>query len=261
MSNSVLQEEPRNRRNETVPDAGTQTPASEVGWRIDVLQERFRQYSAQVHANLVEASLATVAEVTEQLSAEIAEPSKSISYDNLRRFDIASADIERDCDQLKLQVTENRFDGKLPCSLLGEDGFLVPVSYSELLMVEMRGTEPEGRAFLPIEQALRGFAAGLTQFLLLRIAARFFFSNVSPPPPNSSPPQMPIRVFSQTHGARVSYSPAYFISYVTFSAPTSPALGTILPGRYLFKITTNQRDFFDQALFDIPPSFDVSLMV
>jgi hypothetical protein len=57
----------------------------------------------------------------------------------------------------------------------------------------------------------------------------------TPPPPEASAGGgLRVQVSCCTRGLRIHVSPAYFISWVYFGSPTSPVVGYVLPGRYIF---------------------------
>ncbi len=218
--------------------------------------------------------------ICENLANQILdEGNQPISFEGLRHATASTADIEQNVEQLQRQLhfTRSYYDGYLPCIPAGE--FIVPIAipnfetgkYAPIpnpadiyYIFKNRPSDiyPEVHYLKP-EEAVFGFSQQLTAFLTGRMAASTYFSFGKRPSDSPGGSNMlTVRVHTQTIGARVSYSPAYFINFIVFSGPTTPAESYILPGRYIFLLATADRDEIrDSGVFDIPPSFDLTLMV
>jgi hypothetical protein len=120
---------------------------------------------------------------------------------------------------------------------------------------------PWSEPFGPVEPSKPDEAAGhlrkrLQGFLETRFSARQ--SNIS------QSPGLKLKVVTQTHGKRVHKSPAYFFNpNLYFAAPTTPVVGWIQPGRYIFGVQgpRDPQPLFDSAEFDIPPTTSARLNV
>ena len=110
--------------------------------------------------------------------------------------------------------------------------------------------------------AIESFVTELTPFLSQRVVGDAFARASAAVGGISGPPHMlTVTVSTHTQGARVSYSPSYFFSYAVLASPTSPVRGVILPGRYIFMISTPGVSKADKGIFDIPPIFNIDLQV
>lgn len=205
--------------------------------------------------------------IVKELKESILQQEIPLAVDNLRALAVQTADIESNCAQLKKQVAEDRFEGRLACLRTGEGPF-IPVSDSEFFGNTKLYNDLPHDVFTLIdtEMAVDNFCDELTPFLTQRLAGQAYLPRADALVGGTSGGGgmnnlLPIRVFSPTIGARVSYSPAYFISYIVFSAPTSPAIGMVAPGRYIFMLTMNNSDLFDRGVFDVPLTFDIPLAV
>lgn len=106
------------------------------------------------------------------------------------------------------------------------------------------------------EEAAGYLRTRLQGFLEIRFSARR--SNIS------QSPGLKLTVQTQTHGKRVHKSPAYFFNpHLYFAAPTTPVVGWIQPGRYVFGVQGpgDPQPQFDSAEFDIPPTTQAALTV
>lgn len=141
--------------------------------------------------------------------------------------------------------------------------------------------------FLSVKEATGMFRNGLENFLSFRIAGfrhwREWMSGREgesqgrrgkspsgggsgrggvPRPPSVSPGGgLSVQVSSLTHGLRLHVSPAYFITWTYFGAPTTPVSGTVMPGRYVFAGDGPMLPQFtvDNGVFRIPPDYHPSL--
>jgi hypothetical protein len=186
------------------------------------------------------------------------------SSELLRGLDMHTADIEAHCAQLKEQIQADRYDGELPIIEI-PNGHVIPIAQFEIDTLHRNGL---GEAFriqvAPIEDAVAGFFTELKSFVLHRLAGNFFFPRIDALVGglNGSGTTLPVTVYSNTtSGARVEYSPAYFIAFTALAAPTSPARGVVAPGRYIFKLAKGGNHMYDGGVFDIPHSFAIHLDV
>lgn len=185
-----------------------------------------------------------------------------LDYGPLRGLHAETGDVEHHLDMLAdhVNLPHVRSTGALPC--VEVDGVAVPIASQHLLR------RKSGRAAIrtksaPLSQALEGVGHHLARFLSIRVAWDFFHPAQRPSlGMDPTKTMLAIKVHSHTSGGRVSYSPAYFINYIHLAAPTSPVHGRIQPGRYVFMVTTiGPKSVYDSQPFDIPPSFDVHLVV
>lgn len=118
-----------------------------------------------------------------------------------------------------------------------------------------------GYSFYPPEET-KGFLKNrLIKFLLSRFQAK----DQEGSPPTSPPVNLgvPFQVITKYDGLRVHYSPAYFFNpSLVFGSPTSPVLGLIQPGRYLFGVAGRglAEPWFSTAEVDIPPDDHMELV-
>jgi hypothetical protein len=126
-------------------------------------------------------------------------------------------------------------------------------------ILKRSGRQEEGIVVTDVREAEGGIQRSLSDFLSYRFAGmkrwaewiqeigthrpgipRWLFrrkgSTGNPPPPPAVSPGggLRVRVSCSTRGLRIHVSPAYFISWVYFGSPTSPVVGYVLPGRYIF---------------------------
>ncbi len=208
----------------------------------------------------------------EALAAEIVSvlrspnASRDLSFVNLRRLQARVADIEDNCHILnsEIQAARARFGperGVLRC--LDRSGRYIPVARLDSTTDAMQGTVTPNQARIhsvPIDRVLTDVEPALSEFIEIRAAAgeaeemfarMGMLGGIGGVPSNT----YRITVRSPTIGARVSYSPCYFINYTVLASPTSPVHGYIAPGRYVFMVTTTgQTSLYDPGQFDIPPS-------
>ena len=223
---------------------------------------------ASIHMQAFEALRSDIGESVNQIVSEVRDylrfraAPESVN-EALRSLPVATQDIEDNCQELRDQIAADRFNGDLMCRRVG-DSIFTPASLGELAKNESAYFEDNSgdTARLPIEEGANGFCDELADFLKTRIASQAIAGG-SPGGGliGTIPLMLPVRVFSPTVGARVSYSPAYFHSYIVFGAPTSPAVSHISPGRYVFLIHAPNSKKYDRSLFDIPPTYDVHLIV
>lgn len=138
-----------------------------------------------------------------------------------------------------------------------------------------------------VREAEPGIGRSLSAFLSYRFAGmkkwadwiqgsgtRLFGSLTGPPvgkvPGSSDPPPPPavgpggglqVQVSCLTPGLRIHISPAYFISWMFFGSPTTPVMGYVLPGRYVFAGDGPMlpRRTRDHGVFSIPPTYYAAL--
>jgi hypothetical protein len=227
---------------------------------LDQVAHELAQVEEQVYSALVSRLSEAMDEVTREVWRGVLGAPGERAVDALRSLGVPTHDVEGNYDEFRSQVEADRYQGGMPCVQAG-DGRTIPVA--EPLSTDGNFHMHAEVNVRPMEAAVAGFCDELKPFLAQRVAAkswfprmRDFFGGMSQTPLN-----LPVRVFSPTLGARVSCSPAYFINYVSFAAPTSPATSVLLPGRYIFMISTRRGKQYDQGVFDIPPSFDVRLLV
>ena len=193
------------------------------------------------------------------LKSAILNNAESISFDELRSVEVPTADIERNCEALKEQISFDHFEGKQPCRRIGES-VIVPVDY--LGLRRLGSWDQSDQHWLSNEDAVEEFGSELVPFLTQRVAAQTYFPMRGVTGGmDETPLLLPVTVSAYTIGARVSYSPSYFVNYQALASPTSPVKGMILPGRYIFMISTPNSKIFDQGLFNVPPDFNIPLLV
>ncbi len=223
---------------------------------------------SSIHSRAFEQLKDDVLESVIQIASEVRDflrfraPPESVN-EALRSLQVPTHDVEEHCHELLNQIAADRFGGMLPCRRVGESRF-TPVSLGEVIKNESAyfGDNSDDTAHLPIEDGANNFCDELIDFLVTRIASQAIAGSGSGSGRIGNVPLMlPVRVFSPTLNARVSYSPAYFHNYTVFGAPTSPATSQVPPGRYVFLIDLPNGKKYDRSLFDIPPSYDVHLIV
>jgi hypothetical protein len=103
----------------------------------------------------------------------------------------------------------------------------------------------------------------LTTHMNLEGHEKLFEGQPTPDPIRSSrdPDHAPVTVRCGAAGLRILSSPAYFVDWTYFGAPTSPVSGYLLPGRYIFGMDNGSADapIADNAVFRIPGQSDVWL--
>lgn len=259
-----LQGDPENEPLRAWADPVDDAVADAVAAAVTQLNYVLPEASSRAFKSLRDYTAKLLTPITDEIAKNILARNSRGATSALRALGVATADVEEDCDQLINQVRFDSFGGALYCLKL-RNGTSVPVSDSQrhLLIDDQNLINFPSLQTEPIQKAVQNFCGELKAFLAQRLAIGNLFAPPVPPANlNAQPPRtLPVRVFSQTTGARVSYSPAYFIHYVVLGSPTSPAVGTLLPGRYIFQITSSQTKTFDPGVFDIPPQFDVNLVV
>lgn len=111
-----------------------------------------------------------------------------------------------------------------------------------------------GCILVPPADAVPCVRSHLENFLTVRFQARQ--SDIS------DRPGLIFSVTTHTQGLRVHYSPAYFFnSRTVLGSPTSPAVGWIQPGRYVFGAAApGKPPVFDlKAHYDVPPATSATL--
>jgi len=189
----------------------------------------------------------------------------------LRPEGIFMTDIENECSVFQEQL-QHSSKNEHACLLLPDVDVPVPVKYSilqndfieqkNLGMVNSRAIFPHADvkvAFLDARSAVSGFCHHLQRFLTARL--KYFGGNTANPP--SARPMLMFRVDCMHKHGRVHYSPAYFFDpNLVFGAPSTPVLGSIDPGLYLFGVKyLGQPVEFDAAKFAIPPLNYATLQV
>lgn len=230
----------------------------EIVSNMEVIRHNLRNLPGEAFNYVKSLCLDTAVKIVEHIKADLLNRQEAVSFDELRSLDVQTADIERDCELLKGQLQADNFQGKQPCQRIGESIY-VPIGYNletfnenqiDLNDFEMRSNE----------DAVTSFGSELVPFLTQRVAADVY-APMRGITGEDNPLMLPITVSTQTLGARVSYSPSYFINYLTLASPTSPVKGMLLPGRYIFMISTRDSKLFDKGVFDIPPTFDIDLFI
>jgi hypothetical protein len=210
-----------------------------------------------------------VEHLSAQLVEQLGEHKRPMSFEKLRRISRQMADVEDNLEKLQHQIRQARQEGldQLACARVGD--VMVPLSVDELWRQQQpqhphapASFDPRSRFTTSIDQALAGVKRQLAPFLLNRIAATGYFHKWLTGGMGGTRHMLSVVVHSQTVGARVSYSPSYFVNYVALAAPTTPVQGLLDPGRYIFMLTAQgPLRLTDSQVFDVPPSFDISLMV
>lgn len=189
----------------------------------------------------------------------------------LRHEGIFMADIENECSIFQEQL-QHSSQIEHSCLVFPDVDIPVPMKYSGLRNVffEQKSLRMENTrtlfpradvkvAFLDTHSAVGGFCHHLQRFLTARL--KYFGGNTANPP--SSRPMLMFRVDCLHNHGRVHYSPAYFFDpNLVFGAPSTPVLGSIDPGLYLFGVKyLGQPVEFDTAKFAIPPLNYATLQV
>jgi hypothetical protein len=196
--------------------------------------------------------------IVDDLKAAILDKARPMSFEDISGLGVPTADIERDCETLKEQIEPDGLNGSHPCREISP-GVVVPIDRSGAMASSHQ--LPEMR-WLSNTEAVNAFGRELVPFLIQRVAASAYFpmrgiaGGMSP-----TPLMLPVTVSAITLGARVSYSPSYFVNYQTLASPTSPVYGVLLPGRYIFMISTAGSKQYDQVLFNVPPDLTIPLNV
>lgn len=197
------------------------------------------------------------------------ENKSSLDFDSLRSTGIYCADIEENLETLLRQACH--YDelgiGGHPCLL--HDGMCIPIADKELApghrVTEHAMTHTRWGSEVVVMSFTRAFSRSsqaLRSFIVRRLAAKRFQKFAAAGGIGGSNNMIPIDVHSPTVGARVSYSPSYFINFTVLSSPTSPASGMVHPGRYVFMLTTRgPTNAIDQGMFNIPPDNQIHLSV
>ena len=82
-----------------------------------------------------------------------------------------------------------------------------------------------------------------------------------PPPPGDPGGGLKVQVSCNTTGLRIHASPAYFITWTYFGSPSSPVVGNLLPGRYIYAGDGSPLQSFtpDDGVLSIPPTYSPAL--
>ena len=239
--------------------------------RDDEEREEAQEYEREEQARLFDALTAEAQPFAERVSQLLVEQlhdhERRLVFEPLRQLDRPTADIEDNLEKLHGQLREARLDGRdrLTCAPIGNE--MIPLSTEELWRQQPSQsiTVPEDRLrwTVPIEHALAGVKRQLSDFLARRLAGSHYFAiRGLTGGMGSTRHMLAVTVHSRTIGARVSYSPSYFVNYVALAAPTTPVRGMLDPGRYIFMLTSpGPLRITDNQVFDVPPSFDITLMV
>lgn len=85
-----------------------------------------------------------------------------------------------------------------------------------------------------------------------------------------SPPGIPnltnylvLTINTQNQNYKIESSPAYFINWSYFGAPTTPIKGPILPGKYIFRgipPSTPGQPVLDSSIVSIPPQYNITII-
>jgi len=187
----------------------------------------------------------------------------------LRSSKIYSADIEENIEQFAQQVSY--FDGLGVGGLPGiqEGDTWVAIAVNEIAKDRPVNESAEGATrwgakvkMTSFGQAFRDTHVALQRFIARRLGAYRFQNLAAAGGIGSTNNMLPIEVHSPTRGARVSYSPSYFINYQVLASPTSPVKGFLHPGRYMFMLTTRgPTNVVDQGMFNVPPDYRIHLNV
>ena len=228
----------------------------------EALRSALRMHRTKAMSDLAQELEGIVDPTVESIKGNILRKKQNQVIDVLRDLDIYSADIEHHCSQLARQLMQNSHDGHL-ISLKTPNGSVVPISDASAgHLKEISLFFETGLA--TTEHAVAGFAAELKLFIVKRMVGQFFFPHeeqIIDDGADHRHGSLPIHVHSLQSGARVDSSPAYFIDFKDFSSPTSPAKGSLVPGRYIFRISTGTGEFYDRGVFDVPDSFNIQLTV
>jgi uncharacterized FlaG/YvyC family protein len=232
---------------------------------IDEIRETIQNLPAGLLLHLKSQFQETAIKIVRRLSSQILDMNQRLSFESLRTLGIYCADIEHDCEQLKAQIAENRFDGSQPCLRISTGSF-VPVSDSELRANEEHYAAEHASDTLRLlsnEEAVAGFGEELAPTIAHRCAAESYFPYLGKGSENENtwPHFLRLSVFSDTLGGRAYYSPAYFIRYQIVGAPLSPVIGMIPAGRHIFMVATVTGNVFDNQTFDSPPDFSIPLSI
>jgi hypothetical protein len=147
--------------------------------------------------------------------------------------------------------------------------------------IQSKPETPDNRLVIRDPQtALDGFRGEFSNFLSYRLAGlRFKWSRLTTraaylrgaiglgpklrePRPDLEPNEsLEVQVVCRTQGLRIHWSPAYFIKWTVFGSPTTPVVGHLRPGRYVFAgdgspLTDVTQD---DGVFSIPPTYCAAL--
>ena len=220
---------------------------------------------------------------------QITQDRETVSFETLRELSIPVADVEDNIELLSHQIHVTRsMGGPVPCLRIGEGA--VPLAFPFIGLPSLRrGARShlyryyppywldilhdfgEPVEFEPVEGAIETVKKALGGFLSVRLAAKKLVDllgglsgSIGGGGPGSAPPTMlSIKVHSpNVFGARVHYAPAYFINYSVLSSPTSPVIGYVLPGTYVFAVSEASGNWrSDNGKYNIPPHFDFHIQV
>lgn len=238
---------------DTSPSSFTSEGLSEAYYR-ELVEEY--HWARRRHGSSAEA-------IADELFEHLVRDDRSVDFSQLRSASAQTADIEDSLEKLDNLVHVLRRGGSDSIRCVEIEETPIPISADEELIYRLGRAESTNGPFeVNINDALRGVRRHLARFLVDRLASKFFAVRGITGGMSNTPNLLSVQVSSHSVGARVSYAPAYFINYLPLAAPTSPVQGFILPGRYIFRLTTpGPRYLIDQQVFDIPPTFNISLMI
>jgi hypothetical protein len=130
---------------------------------------------------------------------------------------------------------------------------------------QLIGGGVEGRIISwKFERAASFIKFGLTQFLSFRFAGIKTWHSLlraQGMPVVGPDGGLQMRVSCRTPGLRMHISPAYFINWTFFGAPTTPVSSYVLPGRYVFAADGPRfaRWIRDPGIFAVPPTYEAFL--
>lgn len=121
----------------------------------------------------------------------------------------------------------------------------------------------EGNRLLDFNSGLSLFKENIEKFILKRLEG-IRLSESTPlilTPPNAQKGLYSVTVHCRTSGYRILSSPAYFLDWTYFGAPSFPVTNSLLPGRYVFGTDSVPGCVLpDGAIFKIPFDFNPQLM-
>lgn len=121
----------------------------------------------------------------------------------------------------------------------------------------------EGNSVINFRDGLSLFRENLEKFILKRLQGIQVSDNTPLilAPPNIQKGLYSVTVHCHTSGYRILSSPAYFIDWTYFGAPSFPVTNSLLPGRYIFGTDSVPGCvLLDGAIFRIPYDFNPQLM-
>ncbi len=78
---------------------------------------------------------------------------------------------------------------------------------------------------------------------------------------NNNSKYLNITVNTHNHGLEILASPAYFVTWKKFGSPSSPTVGSLIPGSYIFGGSgIGVPNFvYDEIPADVPPNFNITI--